>query len=124
MIFYTLQGPTYEMEIYEDKIRLVKKPWKKIFSRKSESETFLINELSHFEISVPKFLFFSGKLQWTTFKGESATFRFSTNPVMVKKIEAYLKKRVIKNHQMLQLKAEEALIKPLRKKNRSKESAA
>jgi hypothetical protein len=101
LIFYTLQGPAYELEIYEDKIRLVKKFWTQIFSRKNEKDTFRINELSHFEITVPKFLIFSGKLQWTTFSGETGSFRFSTNPVMVKKIETYLQKRVIKNHQQV-----------------------
>lgn len=127
MIFYTLQGPTYELEIYEDKIRLVKKPWISIFSRKPETDTFPINDLSHFEIAVPKFMFFSGKLHWTTFKGETGTFRFSTNATMVKKIETYLQKRVIKNHQMLQKKVEE-LPAPQqlskKKRNRQKDIAA
>jgi hypothetical protein len=124
LIFYTLQGPSSEMEIYEDKIRLVKKSWRKIFSRKQERDTFYISELSQFEIIVPKFMFFSGKIQWTTFKGDTASFRFSTNPVMVKKIEVYLKKRVIKNHLLIQQKAEEEFIKPLRKKSRSRDNAA
>lgn len=99
MIFYTLQGPTYQLEIYEDKIRLVKKPWTHLFTRKEEMDTFRISELSQFEITAPKFMIFSGKLQWTTFNGEKGTFRFSTNPAMVKKIETYLQKRVLKNHQ-------------------------
>jgi hypothetical protein len=55
--------------------------------------------LSHFEITVPKFFIFSGKLQWSTFEGSAGTFRFSTNALMVKKIETYIQKRVLKNHQ-------------------------
>lgn len=98
MIHYTLQGPSYELEIHEDKIRLIKKPWLKIFSKVQETTSWEITDLSQFEITVPKFLMISGKLQWSTFKGETGTFRFTTNPLMVKKIEAYLQKRVIKNH--------------------------
>lgn len=121
MIFYTLQGPAYELEIYEDKIKLVKKSWA-IFSRKQNIDTFSINELSKFEITVPKFLFFSGKLHWETFKGETGTFRFSTNPLMVKKIETYIQKRVIKNHQALHKISE--LPAPLRKKKKRQNNQA
>jgi len=99
LIFYTLKGPSYELEIYEDKIRLVKKPWVKIFSRKQETLEYPIKELSQFEITVPKFMMVSGKLEWHTFGGEVGQFRFTTTPAMVKKIETYLQKRVIKNHQ-------------------------
>ncbi len=101
MIFYTLKGPSYELEIYEDKIRLVKKPWIKIFSRKQETLDWPIKELSQFEITVPKFMMVSGKLEWHTFNGEVGQFRFTTTPAMVKKIETYIQKRVIKNHQAL-----------------------
>ncbi len=101
MIFYTLQGPTHELEIYEDRIRLVKRPWTQLFSRREQVTEWKIGALAHFEISVPKFLFFSGKLQWSTFDGTSGAFRFTTNPTMVKKIETYLQKRVLKNHQQL-----------------------
>lgn len=121
MIFYTLQGPAYELEIYEDKIKLVKKSWA-IFSRKHEIDTFSINELSKFEITVPKFLFFSGKLHWETFKGDTGHFRFSTNPQMVKKIETYIQKRVIKNHQSLQKITE--LPAPLKKKKKRQNNLA
>lgn len=100
MIFYTLQGPTYELEIYEDKIRLIKKSWFRLFSKNHQIHVWSINELAQFEITVPKFLMISGKLQWSTFQGEQGTFRFSTHPAMVKKIESYLQKRVIKNHQL------------------------
>ncbi len=72
-----------------------------MFSRKPEVHTWDIKDLSQFEITVPKFLMISGKIQWSTFTGENGTFRFTTNPQMVKKIEAYLQKRVIKNHTLL-----------------------
>lgn len=99
MIFYTLQGPTCKLEICEDKIRVTRKTWARLFGKNEFPEDFKIAELSHFEITVPKFLFVSGKLEWTTFNGQKGTFRFTTNPAMVKKIETYLQKRVIKNHQ-------------------------
>ena len=99
MIFYTLKGPSYELEIYEDKIRIVKKPWVKIFSRKQETLDWPIKDLSQFEITVPKFMMVSGKLEWHTFGGDVGQFRFTTTPAMVKKIETYIQKRVIKNHQ-------------------------
>ncbi len=101
LIFYTLQGPTSKLEIYDDKIKLLKGAWLNVFTKKDSGDTWKISELSYFEITVPKFLFFSGKIEWTTFSGEKGTFRFSTNAQMVKKIEIYLQKRVIKNHQQL-----------------------
>jgi hypothetical protein len=101
LIFYTLQGPNYELEIHEDKIQLIKRPWASWFFKKKEIHSWQIKDLSIFEISVPKFLMFSGKLHWQTFSGETGTFKFSTTPAMVKKIETYLQKRVIKNHQQL-----------------------
>ena len=99
MIFYTLQGPTCKLEIYEDKIRITRKSWARIFGKNEFPDSFQISELSYFEITVPKFLFVSGKIEWSTFSGQKGTFRFSTNPAMMKKIETYLQKRVIKNHQ-------------------------
>lgn len=100
LIFYTLQGPTSKLEIYEDEIRLIRKTWARLFGKNEFPDRFKIHELSHFEITVPKFLFVSGKIEWSTFNGEKGAFRFSTNPAMVKKIEIYLQKRVIKNHQL------------------------
>lgn len=114
MIFYTLKGPTYELEIYEDKISLKKKNWIQLFSRKEPVHQWSINELSQFEITVPKFMMISGKIQWSTFNGETGSFRFTTNPLMVKKIETYLQKRVVKNHQ-----AKNNVI-PLKKKHKQK----
>lgn len=99
MIFYTLKGPSYELEIYEDKIRLINKSWLRIFSRKQDIHDWEIKDLSQFEITVPKFMMVSGKIEWHTFGGDIGQFRFTTTPAMVKKIETYLQKRVIKNHQ-------------------------
>jgi hypothetical protein len=101
LIFYTLQGPTGKLEIFSDHLKIVKKSWHRIFSNKNQKDLWSINELSRFEITIPKFLFFSGKIEWSTFNGESGIFRFSTNPIMVKKIEAYLQRRIIKNYQKL-----------------------
>ncbi len=97
MIHYILQGPAYSLEIHDDKLRLVKRSWTKIFSKKSENPTWEIKELCQFEIMTPKFLMISGKLQWSTFNGELGHFRYSTNSQMVKKIEAYMQKQILKN---------------------------
>jgi hypothetical protein len=102
LIFYTLRGPTAKLEIYDEKIRLIKKTWVKLLTKKEVVDTWYIRDLSEFEISIPKFLFFSGKIEWTTFSGEKGAFRFTTNALMTKKIEAYLQKRVLKNYQALE----------------------
>lgn len=99
MIFYTLQGPGHELQIHEDKIYLIKKPWVSILSKSVPPTSWEITQLSQFEITVPKFLMISGKIQWQTFQGQVGSFRFTTTPAMVKKIEIYLQKRIIKNHQ-------------------------
>lgn len=99
MIFYTLRGPKYHLEIHEDKIQLIKKPWLKWFFKKKTIHTWEIHELSLFEMTVPKYMMISGNIQWQTFNGDKGTFRFSTSTDMVKKIETYLQKRVIKNYQ-------------------------
>lgn len=101
MIFYTLHGPSSKLEIYEDKIRVIKKGWLSLFASKDDREFWKICDLSQFEITVPKFLFFSGKIEWQSFSGVKGSFRFNTNPAMVKKIETYLQKRVVKNHQRI-----------------------
>ena len=101
MIFYTLQGPKYELEIHEDRIKLIKKSWMYFLTRNTEVRIWDIKDLSQFQITVPKFLIISGKIEWQTFDGQIGFFKFSTHPAMVKKIEAYIQKRVIKNHQNL-----------------------
>lgn len=116
MIFYTLQGPTHKLEIYEDRMKLVKKAWIKWIGRKDNSRTFPISELSHFEVTIPKFGPISGKIEWTTFGDEKASFRFTTHPAMVKKIELYLQKVIIRNHQRKNHVEEPVMIRKKSKK--------
>ena len=99
LLFYTIQGPGYCLEIHQEKISLVKKNWLPRITKDLHALTWEIDDLKNFEISAPKFLFFSGKITWETFSGEIGKFKFSTSPIMVKKIETYLQKRIMKNHQ-------------------------
>lgn len=98
VIFYTLKGPTHDLEISEENIRLVKKPIFKFFTKTPKVHSWKIDELSKFEIADSKVVL-CGKLHWQTFDGEDFSFRFTTNEVMMKKIEKYLQKKVLKNHQ-------------------------
>jgi radical SAM superfamily enzyme YgiQ (UPF0313 family) len=99
LIFYTLKGPSYKLEISENSLKLVKKSWFQFFTPKPHTESWEIDKLSVFEMSSNTIL--GGKLQWQTFEGVEGSFRFSTSTLMVKKIETYLQKKVIKNHQNL-----------------------
>lgn len=98
MIFYTLKGPGHTLEIHDDKICLKKRSWLWIFGGKGSTRTWEIEKLSQFNITIPQYLLW-GKVEWKDFAGEAGAFRFSTNPLMMKKIELYLQKRIIKNHQ-------------------------
>lgn len=98
MIFYTIQGPAHELEIHDDKLKLMKKPWLKQFSRKDAVQTWDLRSLSGFEISSPHY-FLWGKIEWKSVDGTRGSFRFSTNPEMVKKIEKYMQKMILKNIQ-------------------------
>ncbi|WP_408096063.1 hypothetical protein ACJVC5_13555 [Peredibacter sp. HCB2-198] len=98
MIFYTLQGPSHELEIHDDKLSLIKKGWRTVFSKENPVISWELQALSRFEITAPKFLFW-GKIEWQTYDGHRGSFRFSTNPVMVKKIESYMQKRILKDFQ-------------------------
>jgi hypothetical protein len=98
LIFYTLNGPTYQLEICEDKIKLVRRGVMKLFTRKPFVDSWDLQSLSHVEISEMTFMT-TGKIFWKTFDGKEGSFRFTTNPQMMKKIEAYLQKRVLKNQQ-------------------------
>ena len=98
MIFYTIQGPGYELEIHDDKIKLSKKTWLKHFSRKDAVISWDIQSLQGFEIASPRFIFW-GKIEWKSVDGTKGSFRFSTNPEMVKKIEKYMQKMILKNIQ-------------------------
>lgn len=98
MIFYTLQGPNYNLEIHDDKIRLCKTGWFKHLSREPKVIDWDLTQLSQFEISIPQYILW-GKIEWRTFEGDQGSFRFSTDAAMVKKIEKYLQKLIIRNHQ-------------------------
>lgn len=98
MIFYTIQGPGHELEIHDDKLKLTKKTWLRQLSRREAVRTWELRSLSGFEISVPRFLFW-GKIEWRSYDGTRGSFRFSTNPEMVKKIEKYMQKMILKNVQ-------------------------
>lgn len=100
MIFYTLQGPKYNLEIHEDKIKLVTKTWWRMFSPRTEILEWKLDELSHFQIASSKFVW--GKLEWANFNGNKSSFRFSTNAVMMDKIEKYVHKLILKNFQRRQ----------------------
>lgn len=96
MIFYTIQGPGHELEIHDDKMKLTKKPWLKQFSRKDAVRVWELKNLSGFELT-PNF--FWGKIEWRAEDGTKGSFRFSTNPEMVRKIEKYMQKMILKNIQ-------------------------
>lgn len=96
MIFYTIQGPGYELEIHDDKMKLSKKTWLRQFSRKENVKEWELNSLCGFEISSPRYLLW-GKIEWRSHDGTKGSFRFSTNPEMVKKIEKYMQKMILKN---------------------------
>ncbi len=98
MIFYTLLGPCYFAEIHDEKIILKKRLWFKILSGPGVTQTWKLEDLCQFTlIKTPAF--FWGKLEWKTFSGESGFLYYSTNPLMMRKIEVYFQKRIIKNHQ-------------------------
>lgn len=96
MIFYTIQGPGHQLEIHDDKMTLTKKTWLKQFSKKECSRDWELKSLSGFEVSVPHY-FLWGKIEWRSYDGTKGSFRFSTNPEMVKKIEKYMQKMILKN---------------------------
>lgn len=100
LIFYTLQGPNYKLEIHDDKLKLIKRSWWSLFSSKNDIIEWQLSELSQFQITVPKFIW--GKLDLATFDGKKNSFRFSTNSIMMEKIEKYVHKLIIKNHQRRQ----------------------
>lgn len=99
MIFYTIQGPKYNLEIHEDTIKLVPKKWFKFGDKNTPEMSWEIQKLSLFEMTRSKFMIFTGELKWETFEGSQGIFSFNTSAAMVKKIETYLQKRIIKNHQ-------------------------
>jgi hypothetical protein len=98
VIFYTLKGPSYHLEIHDTKILLIKKSWWKILSFKPHQKSWEMQQLSAFRIAVPKQLLW-GKLEWECFDGTSDSFHFSTNAEMVARIEKYFQKVVIRNQE-------------------------
>lgn len=98
MIFYTIQGPGHKLEIHDDKITLTKKSWLRTLSKKDSGRVWELKSLSGFEISVPHY-FLWGKIEWRSYDGTKGSFRFSTNPEMVRKIEKYMQKMILKNIQ-------------------------
>jgi hypothetical protein len=95
LIFYTLFGPTSKLEIHDDKIKVMRNPFLGFFHRKDRLVEFKLNELAHFSITEPKFVW--GKLQCESACGKKADFRFTTNTVMMGKIEKYLNTLITKN---------------------------
>ena len=98
MIFYTLQGPNHHLEIHDDKLRLIRTGWFSRLSREPRYTDWDLTSLAHFEITIPQYILW-GKLEWKNFDGAQGSFRFSTDAAMVKKIEKYLQKLIIRNHQ-------------------------
>ena len=106
MIFYTIQGPQSILEIHDDKIRLTKKAWWGALSKKDLVLEFKMQELAQFQIASEKFVW--GRLEWATFGGEKCAFRFTTNAVMMGKIEKYMHRMVLKNIQKQRVLEREA----------------
>jgi hypothetical protein len=95
LIFYTLKGPRNKLEIHEDKLKLVKAAWWRILSPKNEQTEWKLSELTKFQANDPKHLW--GNLQWSTKEGVEHSFRYSTNTLMMKKIELYMQKVIERN---------------------------
>ena len=95
MIFYTLFGPTSKLEIHNDKIKLMRNPFLGFFWRKDRLVEFKLDELSLFTISEPKSVW--GKIECASECGKKASFHFTTNAVMMAKIEKYIHTLITKN---------------------------
>ena len=98
MIFYTLSGPKFTLEVHDDKIKLVRRAWWKLLSREPQVSTWEVQNLSTFTMTNPRFLSM-GRLEWQSVNGHKGRFRFTTNAEMVKKIERYLQEKIIKNEE-------------------------
>jgi len=97
VIFYTLQGPKYKIEIHDDKIKLIRKGIWGWLSPKSKETIIQLSELSIFQASSPSLIGY-GKLECSTFNGKKIVLRFSTNSQMMSKIERYMQKIILKNY--------------------------
>ncbi len=98
MIFYTLSGPKFTLEVHDDKIKLVRRAWWKLISREPQICTWEVQNLATFTMTNPSFLRM-GRLEWQSHNGHKGSFRFTTNAEMVKKIERYLQEKIIKNEE-------------------------
>jgi hypothetical protein len=98
VIFYTLSGPKFTLEVHDDKIKLVRRAWWKLLSREPQVSTWEVQNLSTFTMTNPSFLSM-GRLEWQSVNGHKGRFRFTTNAEMVKKIERYLQEKIIKNEE-------------------------
>jgi hypothetical protein len=72
-----------------------------MFSPKKEKLEWELDEIAQFQII--KTHLFWGKLEWANFEGHKCSFRFSTNMVMMDKIEKYVHKLILKNFQKRQV---------------------
>ena len=98
MIFYTLSGPKFSLEVHDDKIKLVRRGWWRLLSREPQICTWEVQNLSYFTMTSPGLLKM-GRLEWQSQNGHKGGFRFTTNAEMVKKIERYLQEKITKNEE-------------------------
>lgn len=95
VVFYTLKGPGYKLEVYQDKINL-KRRWWKLIGKEPRIQEWKLDELSEFIVNQDVSRFW-GELKWKSFDGIEGRFYCSTNPQMLQKIEKYLNKRISHN---------------------------
>jgi hypothetical protein len=98
LIFYTLSGPKFSLEVHDDKIKLVRRGLWKLISREPQISTWEVHNLSSFIMTSPGVLKM-GRLEWQSHNGHKGGFRFTTNAEMVRKIERYLQEKIIKNEE-------------------------
>jgi hypothetical protein len=99
MIFYTLQGLKYKIEIHDEKIKLIKRNFI-FYLNFDEVIEYSLSELAQFSITYPKYLL--GEIKWTTFNGDQKKLSFTSNVNVAVKIERYMHKLVFKNYQRKQ----------------------
>ncbi|MGE3611323.1 MAG: hypothetical protein AB7I27_17145 [Bacteriovoracaceae bacterium] len=95
MVFYTLSGPAYTLEVYQDKITL-KRKWWKVFSKAPKVLEWKLDHLAEFNISHKSSRLWE-ELKWKSFDGIEGRFYCSTNRLMLEKIEKYMNKRIMQN---------------------------
>lgn len=129
MIHYTVNGPKFKLQIHDDKICLERRIWSRLFTFKSREGTWNLEGLQKFNITSTNLLW--GKLEWESFDGVKGSFWFSTNHEIVMKIEKYMHKKILKNHNKVKMmdeikKAKEQVmaqvVQPVQKKLNKKKS--